>query len=120
MVSRRNLIAVSLVGVVVALGVLLWWGSRTKVIESRRTLSWRVTREEVERKIPRGSTYKQVVGSFGLPTRDIKFGWSARSLTYITDTNLSTPGTYMGFTVYLRKNRLTDYIFNSDKYSPQN
>jgi hypothetical protein len=87
-------------GLVVAISSTLiiayvcWSLFRTSSQETDARLPWRVTREEVEHKAPLGSTYKTVVDAFGRPTREIRFGLSDRSVSYMSDTNLSTPGTY--------------------------
>ncbi len=85
---------------------------------SDNVLSWRITSEEVERKIPKGTPYDMVVEAFGTPMREVNFRFGNRLLTYFSKTNLIASNTYYGFSVYLTNNRVANLLFNRDQYSP--
>ena len=104
---------------VLAIGISCWLVFRTTVKFTGRSLPWRVTREEVERKVPMGTPYQKVIESFGMPTREIRFGLTQRGLTYISDTNLTTPHTHLAFTVHITNGHVAAYAFSSDQFSDQ-
>jgi len=119
MVNKRAIVL--FVGVVSLLAVpfLCWLKFRTTVTFSENILPRRVTREEIQSKIPLDSSYAKVIGTFGKPAREIRFGVRERGLSYVCDTNSPLPHTFWGFSVHLTGGRVVGYDFNSDAWSDQ-